>query len=55
MSAADDQKFVPENEAGPIVDDKQAEREDAAVAKSEETGKVTKGRSGITSEAAELC
>lgn len=47
MSDADDQKFVPESEAAPIVDDNAAEQEDAAVAKSEETGTVSKGMSRL--------
>lgn len=44
MSAADDQKFVPDNEAAEVaVDDNVAAKEDAKVAESEATGTVSKG------------
>lgn len=45
MSAADDQPFVSKGDRAEVAyaDDNAAAKEDAAVAKSEETGKISKG------------
>lgn len=46
MSAEEDAKFVPDNEANEAaVDDNAAAKEDDAVAKSEETGTISQGKS----------